>query len=185
MTAYNTAKHQMGCIMAGRNWIMCGALLAALAVVAGALGTHFLKDRLRPPEAADESDPKRISREFLDGELPLARLYDELIKSAGADRLQTYETAVRYQMYHALGLILVGALMASNRSRGLPLAGAAFLAGIVLFSFGIYGWLLTGVKPLVHIVPIGGLAWIAGWVLLAGGAFRAPFVRDEAPDRHS
>ena len=86
-TAYNTAKHQIGCIMAGRNWILCGALLAALAVVAGALGTHFLKDRLRPPEAVGESDSERISREFVGGELPLAGFYDELIKSAGADRL--------------------------------------------------------------------------------------------------
>ncbi|MBI3837716.1 MAG: DUF423 domain-containing protein [Planctomycetia bacterium] len=160
--------------MAGRNWIVCGALCAAIAVVAGALGTHFLKDRLKPPEAADESDPKRVGRELLSGELPLAQFYEELIKSAGADRLQTYETAVRYQMYHALGLILVGMQMARNRSRLLPLAAAAFLAGIVLFSGGIFGWLLTGAKPLVHVVPIGGVAWIAGWLLLAPGASRGP-----------
>jgi uncharacterized membrane protein YgdD (TMEM256/DUF423 family) len=159
--------------MVGRNWIACGALLAALAVVCGALGTHFLKERLQPSEAADEADPTWVRREFLSGELPLARLYEELIKSAGADRLQTYETAVRYQMYHALGLMLVGAQMAGNRSRLLSLAAGAFLVGIVLFSCGIYGWLLTGLKPLVHIVPLGGLAWIAGWLLLAGGALRA------------
>jgi uncharacterized membrane protein YgdD (TMEM256/DUF423 family) len=167
--------------MAGRNWIACGALLAALAVAGGALGTHFLKDRLKPLEAADEVDPKWVSREFLSGELPLPRFYDELIKSAGADRLQTYETAVRYQIYHALGLMLAGAQIAGNRSRLLSLAAGAFLTGIVLFSFGIYGWLLTGVKPLVHVVPLGGMAWIAGWVLLAGGALRAPLARDDAP----
>ncbi len=160
--------------MAGRNWIACGALFAALAVVAGALGTHFLKDRLQPPEAAGDSDPKRISQEFLSGELPLAKFHEELVKSAGADRLQTYETAVRYQMYHALGMILVGTQMARSGSRLLPLAAAAFLAGIVLFSAGIYGWLLTGVTPLVQIVPIGGLAWIAGWLLLALAACRGP-----------
>jgi uncharacterized membrane protein YgdD (TMEM256/DUF423 family) len=155
----------------GRNWIVCGALAAALAVVGGAFGTHFLKDRLKP--VASETAPSGGSRDLFNSDLPLAKLYDELVVAAGVDRLQTYETAVRYQIYHALALVLVGMQIASNRSRLLPLAAGAFLIGIVLFSGGIYGWLLTGVKPLVHVVPIGGLAWIAGWLLLAGGALRA------------
>ena len=158
--------------MAGRNWIVCGALCAEVAVVAGALGSHFLKDRLKPPEVEGEADPKRVGQQLLSGELPLAQFHDQLATRAGADRLQTYETAVRYQMVHALGLILVGMQMARGRSKLLPMAAAAFLAGIVLFSGGIYGWLLTGITPLVHVVPIGGLAWIAGWLLFALGALR-------------
>jgi uncharacterized membrane protein YgdD (TMEM256/DUF423 family) len=159
--------------MPGRNWIVCGALCAALAVVAGALGTHFLKDRLKPPVATDEAGALR-ARNLFSGELPQADVYDQLVKLAGADRLQIYETAVRYQMYHALGLVLAGMQIARNRSRLLPLAAAAFLLGIVLFSGGIYGWLLTGIAPLVHVVPFGGLAWILGWLLFAGGAWRGP-----------
>jgi uncharacterized membrane protein YgdD (TMEM256/DUF423 family) len=124
--------------MAGRNWIILGALLAAAGVTAGAMGTHLLEEVWKLPE----------------------------------DKLKTYEVAVRYQMYHALGLVMAGLLMGRARSAWLSAAAAAFLLGIVLFSGGIYAWLATDSKPLVQVVPVGGTAWILGWVLLAVGAWR-------------
>ena len=84
--------------------------------------------------------------------------------------LQTYDVAVRYQLYHALALVVTGVLIERHASRLTRAAGIAFLAGIVLFSGGIYLWLATGIQPFVHVVPIGGLAWIMGWLLLAAGA---------------
>ncbi len=87
-----------------------------------------------------------------------------------APALETFETAVRYQMYHALGLILVGVLILRQPHWLLTLAGATFLFGIVLFSGGIYAWLATHVRPFIMVVPIGGSAWILGWLVLAAGA---------------
>ncbi len=103
-----------------------------------------------------------------------AHLLKDLVSAQllSTDQLASFETAVRYQIFHALGLILVGVL-AERAGGGLLQAAAwAFLAGIVLFSGGIYGWLATDFKPLVHVVPVGGLTWIVGWLLLAAAALR-------------
>ncbi len=121
--------------MTGNVWIALGAVCASIAVAAGAIGTHLLKETYHL-EAA---------------------------------KLETFETAVRYQMYHALGLILVGLLIARNPHGLLTVAGALFLFGIVLFSGGIYGWLATASRPMIMVVPIGGSAWILAWLLLAVG----------------
>jgi len=83
-----------------------------------------------------------------------------------------FETGVRYHMYHALALLAVG--LASTRSNN-PLLGAAgwlFVAGIVIFSGSLYLMTLTGTRWLGAITPIGGLAFLAGWSLLALGALR-------------
>ncbi len=85
--------------------------------------------------------------------------------------LQTYEIAVRYQFYHAVALVLVGVVAGRGDSRWLWAAGVAFLLGIGLFSGGLFAWLGTGIKFFVHVVPVGGLAWIVGWLLLAKGAW--------------
>lgn len=87
--------------------------------------------------------------------------------------LETYDVAVRYQMVHALGLIFVGLLAARGATWLVPAAGIAFGLGIVLFSGGLYAWLATGVKLFVYVVPVGGMAWIIGWLLLAAGALVA------------
>ena len=87
--------------------------------------------------------------------------------------LQTYDVAVRYQMVHALALVFVGLLVARYESRWLNAAGCCFLAGIVLFSGGLYAWVFSGIKPFVHVVPVGGFSWIVGWLLLAAGALTA------------
>jgi len=85
------------------------------------------------------------------------------------EHLETYHTAVHYQMVHAVGLILVGLLASHRRSRLFIAAAWAMLAGIVLFSGFLYAWLATGQKFFVYPVPVGGVSFIFGWLLLAAG----------------
>jgi len=84
--------------------------------------------------------------------------------------LSVFETAARYQMYHALAIVLCAALASSLA--GAKLAGWLMQAGIVLFSGSLYALALTDVKALGAITPLGGLAFIAGWVWLAISALR-------------
>jgi len=86
------------------------------------------------------------------------------------EQLETYHTAVHYQMVHAIGLILIGLLAAYHRSRLFDVAGWAMLVGIILFSGLLFAWLATGRKAFVYPVPVGGLAFIIGWLALAIGA---------------
>lgn len=81
--------------------------------------------------------------------------------------LAVFETAARYQMYHALGLLAVA--WATSRSPGaLPVwAGWLFVAGTVLFSGSLYALALTGIRGLGAITPLGGVAFLAGWICLA------------------
>lgn len=81
--------------------------------------------------------------------------------------LEVFETAARYQMYHALALLAVG-LVATRWSSGLTTsAGWLFVAGTVFFSGSLYAMTFTGVRALGAITPIGGVCFIAGWVCLA------------------
>lgn len=89
-----------------------------------------------------------------------------------ADLLVIFETGARYHMYHALGLIAVGLVGQTRPSGLLTGAGAAMLAGIVLFSGSLYALALTGVRALGAITPLGGLGFLAGWVLLALAVWR-------------
>lgn len=82
--------------------------------------------------------------------------------------LEIFETAARYQMYHALAMILCGIIAARHATT----AGWILQAGIVVFSGSLYALSLSGVKVLGAITPLGGLAFIAGWALLAWGAWR-------------
>jgi uncharacterized membrane protein YgdD (TMEM256/DUF423 family) len=88
------------------------------------------------------------------------------------DKLQVYETAVRYHFLHALGLLAIGVLLRSLDGELLRWSAALVLAGIVLFSGSLY--LLTfGAPRLVGIItPVGGLALIAGWILFAATLLR-------------
>lgn len=81
-----------------------------------------------------------------------------------ADRLATFETAVRYQFYHALALMVVGLL--AERVGALGAVGALFVAGIVVFSGSLYLLVLTDTRWLGAVTPLGGVAFIAGWALL-------------------
>ncbi len=91
----------------------------------------------------------------------------------GPDLLAVFETAARYQMYHALALIAVA--WATTRWDTAPLrtAGWLFVAGTILFSGSLYLLALTGVRGLGAVTPFGGLCFLAGWLLLAVGAWRA------------
>jgi uncharacterized membrane protein YgdD (TMEM256/DUF423 family) len=90
------------------------------------------------------------------------------------EMLAVYHTGSQYHFYHALGLLLIG-LLASHfqNERALQLSGALMLAGIVLFSGSLYLLALTGSTWLGAITPLGGLAFIAAWVVLAVAALRA------------
>ena len=113
-----------------RTFFTIGALLAGLAVAAGAFGAHALRDRLTP------------------------------------DLLAIFETAARYQMYHALALLAVAWATTRWPDSSAVLAGWCFVAGIVVFSGSLYVLALTGVRWLGAITPLGGLAFLAGWALL-------------------
>lgn len=87
--------------------------------------------------------------------------------------LEIFETAARYQMYHALALLLV-ALLISREEFSPPTlvaAGWSFIIGISIFSGSLYALSLTNVKVLGAITPLGGAAFIAGWSALAIAAF--------------
>jgi len=81
--------------------------------------------------------------------------------------LAVYETAARYQMYHAFGIVLTGFAVHITRDARAAAAGWMFLAGILLFSGSLYGVALFGVRWLGAVTPLGGIAFIAGWLFLA------------------
>jgi uncharacterized membrane protein YgdD (TMEM256/DUF423 family) len=90
-----------------------------------------------------------------------------------ADLLTTFETGVRYQMYHALALLAVAWAVNRWMGSGLPVAaGWLFVAGTVFFSFSLYLLALTGQRWLGAITPLGGVACVAGWICLALAAWR-------------
>lgn len=122
----------------GRRIIATGAILAWLAVGAGAFAAHGLKTAL------------------------------------DAYQLGIFETAARYQMYHAIALLAVGAIASrpSYSARWLKLASLAFMLGIMLFSGSLYALALTGIGILGAVTPIGGLAFMLGWFALAVAALK-------------
>jgi uncharacterized membrane protein YgdD (TMEM256/DUF423 family) len=81
-------------------------------------------------------------------------------------RTDTFETAVRYQFYHALALLFIGLLLFRIDSKLIYYSGNLMLAGTLIFSGTLYILCMTGIKWLGAITPIGGVLMIAGWVLL-------------------
>lgn len=88
------------------------------------------------------------------------------------DLLAVFETAVRYQMYHAFALLAAAWAWARWPRRALVVAGWLFIAGIVFFSGSLYLLALTGLRVLGAVTPVGGLAFLAGWLCLLWGAAR-------------
>jgi uncharacterized membrane protein YgdD (TMEM256/DUF423 family) len=125
-----------------RRWIAVGALLAALGVGLGAYGAHGLRDTLAHLGCTGED---------------LAR------------RLSIWETAVRYQMFHAIAIVLAGFALQQRDTVAWRLVPWAFLVGIILFC-GLLK-VLTFAGPqwnwLGAIVPFGGVSMIVGWVAFA------------------
>jgi uncharacterized membrane protein YgdD (TMEM256/DUF423 family) len=91
-----------------------------------------------------------------------------------AEALVTFETGARYHMYHSLALFAVAWLL-SRGGAGERLASAggwAFVIGIVLFSGSLYAYALSGMRGFAIVTPLGGLAFLCGWVLVALAASR-------------
>ena len=86
--------------------------------------------------------------------------------------LQVFETATRYLMYHAFGLCIVSWAMDRYPEQRLQKSGWLFIIGILLFSGSLYGVSLAGIRWLGAVTPVGGLTFIAGWLLLGWGVWR-------------
>lgn len=138
--------------MNARSCLIAGALLAGLAVAAGTFGAHLLPDLLKERYGISaESSPADLAR---------------------AEK--NFETGARYQMYHALGLLLIGVLLERRPSTSLKVAAGSFLFGIIIFSGCLYALVLMQQRWLGAIVPIGGTAFLVGWTaLLIGVTSRA------------
>jgi uncharacterized membrane protein YgdD (TMEM256/DUF423 family) len=126
-----------------RMWLLIGAVLGGSAVACGAFGAHGLKSH--------------FAKQGLEA-------------SVVEQRLANWETAARYQMYHALALIAVGLVARGSSARAIGLAGGSFTLGTLIFSGCLYAMVLTGHRWLGAVVPIGGVLLILGWVFLAVAA---------------
>jgi len=89
------------------------------------------------------------------------------------DRLQVYETAVRYHFFHALGLLGVGLALRFMDVPSIRWAAVLVIVGIVLFSGSLYALTFGAPRPFGIVTPFGGVALIAGWICFAVGAWRA------------
>jgi uncharacterized membrane protein YgdD (TMEM256/DUF423 family) len=122
------------------QWLFTAALLGGLSVAMGAFGAHGLKAHFAADGVLDAADEQRLAN---------------------------WETAARYQMYHALALLAVGFLRAREPSLCGNLAGVAFTVGTLIFSGSLYALVLTGERLLGAVVPVGGGLLIVGWICLA------------------
>ena len=85
----------------------------------------------------------------------------------GTDMLAVYHTAVDYQFFHSIGLIVIGALHKLSPRPCHSFAAWAMLAGIIIFSGSLYILSTTGIKWLGMITPVGGVSFLAAWLVLA------------------
>ena len=120
-----------------RTIIAIAAIFGLISVIAGAAGTHALRDTL------------------------------------DADALRTFETAARFQMYHALALLAVGILAMRWQTGILTISAALFTLGTILFSGSLYILALSGLGIFGAIAPIGGVSLMAAWASLILAALRA------------
>jgi uncharacterized membrane protein YgdD (TMEM256/DUF423 family) len=88
------------------------------------------------------------------------------------DRLQVYETAVRYHFFHALGLLGIGLALRTIDSGPLRWAARLVVIGIVVFSGSLYALTFGAPRAIGIVTPFGGLALIAGWIAFAAGVWR-------------
>ncbi len=83
------------------------------------------------------------------------------------DMLAVYHTAVDYQFFHSLGLIVIGTLHKISPRRCHPVSAWTMLAGIIIFSGSLYVLSTSGIKWLGMITPVGGICFLAAWLILA------------------
>ena len=124
--------------MTSRNFLVLAAFFGALAVAAGAFGSHGLSGYF----------------------------------AANPEREGTYETAVQYQMYHALALVGAAWLVERSQGRFARWAGVLFTLGILLFSGSLYLLALLNLRFMGAVAPLGGAALILGWICLGLAAWR-------------
>ena len=94
-----------------------------------------------------------------------------LKNSLSPDVLVTFEVGVRYQMYHALALLAVGWACTRWPGKAVTASGWLFVAGTLLFSGSLYILSLSGIRWMGAITPLGGVAFLAGWLCLAWAAW--------------
>ena len=94
--------------------------------------------------------------------------------------LDTFETAVRYQMYHAGGLLLVGVMIGRSAAAAFMWAGKLFLAGTIVFSGSLYLLVISGWSWLGAVAPLGGLCLLGGWATLCWALLTLPALRQAA-----
>lgn len=88
-------------------------------------------------------------------------------------RLAVYDTALRYQFYHSLGLLGIGLALRSSGAPQLRVAALLVTVGIIFFSGSLYALTLGAPTPVGALTPVGGLALIAGWLVFAHGMWRS------------
>lgn len=91
--------------------------------------------------------------------------------SVTAERLEVFQTAVRYQFFHALALLIVGRDLASRPAWGW--AAALFFCGILIFSGSLYLLVALNLSWLGAVTPLGGVSFLAGWAFVLVGVLRA------------
>lgn len=82
------------------------------------------------------------------------------------EKLVTFETGVRYHFYHAIGLLFVGLIQQQFQNIKTTISHWALFLGVLLFSFNCYFYTITDIKTFAMIVPIGGVAFVIGWIAL-------------------
>ena len=142
--------------MTGSRWISLGAIFCGLAVALGAFAAHGL-DRVFVEKYVGET------RQVGGQTVPLAAKF-----------LNDFKTAAEYQMYHGLALVAAGLIAECRPSRAASIAAWSFALGIVLFSGSLYILTLTGVTKWGAVTPLGGLAFLVGWLFLSLAAIGKP-----------
>jgi len=136
--------------MAGKWWLAAGAFFGFTSVALGAFGAHGLARAIPQWDLSVQEQQQR---------------------------LDNWEVAARYQMYHALALMGVGLILQTSPRRLLNAAAAAFCAGVPIFSGCLYAYVLTGARAWAMVVPIGGVLLLLGWLgLLLGVLLPSPRV---------
>lgn len=95
-----------------------------------------------------------------------------LRETTSPDRFAVFETAVRYQIYHSLAMIVAAWALEKYEQRSFVKAGWFFLSGVALFSGSLYILVLTGAEWAGTLTPVGGFAFLAGWFYLGAGFWK-------------
>jgi len=120
------------------TWLVIGSLFGAAGVALGAFGAHGLKS-----------------------------IVGDLSPDDFAIRREWFETAAKYHLIHALAIVAAGIIGDRHPEQASSMPGIAFSLGILIFSGMLYAMAVTGIRVLGAIVPIGGVAFIVGWLALA------------------